>query len=118
MSTVTRYALGVTLGALIATGLFDGPLSLVSAGQLFQPAAIKAPLTVVDRTAKGDRLPTRPDTGNTIIIKRDSAPAGTTTDTRETHDPKLAPASLQDCEPVASPYADPKLGRFAGRCFV
>ncbi|MEA2929369.1 MAG: hypothetical protein QOG38_1797, partial [Hyphomicrobiales bacterium] len=45
MTTVRRYALGVTLGALIATGLFDGPLSLVSAGQVFQPAAIKAPLT-------------------------------------------------------------------------
>jgi hypothetical protein len=114
MSTVTRYALGGVLGALIATGLFDGPLSLVSAGQVFQPAAIKAPLTIVDRSGKGDRL----QPGTTIIIKRDTAPTPPTIGARETLDGKLAPASLQDCEPVASPYADPKLGKFVGRCFV
>ena len=120
MSTLPRYALGVALGALIATGLFDGPLSLVSAEQYLKPAAFKAPapLTVVDRSLKGDRLPLRPDSGTTIIIRRDGAPAAPAIDAKETHDPRLAPASLQDCEPVASPYADPKLGKFAGRCFV
>jgi hypothetical protein len=119
MSTLSRYALGVALGALIATGLFDGPLSLVSAEQYFQPAAFKAPaLTLVDRSLKGDRLPLRPDAGTTIIIRRDGAPAAPAIDAKETHDPRLAPASLQDCEPVASPYADPRLGKFAGRCFV
>lgn len=119
MSTLPRYALGVILGALIATGLFDGPLSLVSAEQYFQPAAFKAPaLALVDRSLKGDRLPLRPDAGTTIIIRRDGAPAAPAIDAKETHDPRLAPASLQDCEPVASPYADPKLGKFAGRCFV
>jgi hypothetical protein len=115
MSTLARYAIGGILGAVIATGLFDGPLSLVSAAQYFQPAAVPAPLTIVDRTAKGDRL--RPDTGTTVI-KRDDAPIGAPIDAKETHDPRLAPASLQDCEPVASPYADPKLGKFVGRCFV
>jgi hypothetical protein len=91
-------------------------LSLVSAGQMFQPAAVKAPLTIVDRSAKGDRL--RPDAGTTILIKRDAPAGAPTIRAKETGDPRLAPASLQDCEPVASPYADPKLGRFAGRCFV
>jgi hypothetical protein len=127
MSTFSRYALAGILGALIATGLFDGPLSLVSAGPVFQPAAVRGDLTVVDRTAKGDRLATRPDAGTTIIQRNDT-PSGTrprndtpstpTIGARETLDPRLAPASLQDCEPVASPYADPKLGKFVGRCFV
>jgi hypothetical protein len=117
MSTLMRYALGALVGALLSTGLFDGPLSLVSAAQYFQPAAIPAPptLTIVDRTAKGDRL--RQGNGTTTVIKRDDAP-GLPAGTKEATDPKLVPASLQDCEPVASPYADPKLGRFAGRCFV
>jgi hypothetical protein len=117
MSTLMRYALGALIGALLSTGLFDGPLSLVSAAQYFQPAAITAPptLTIVDRTAKGDRL--RQGSGTTTVIRREdvpSLPAGT----KEATDPRLVPASLQDCEPVASPYADPKLGKFAGRCFV
>ena len=116
MSTMMRYALGALAGALLSTGLLDGPLSLVSAAQYFQPAAIPAPptLTVVDRSAKGDRL--RPGNGITVI-KRDEAP-GLPAGTREATDPRLVPASTQDCEPVASPYADPKLGKFAGRCFV
>jgi hypothetical protein len=67
----------------------------------------------VDRTAKGDRL--HP---GTTVIRRNDAPAAPTIGARETGDPKLVPASLQDCEPVASPYVDPKLGKFAGRCFV
>ena len=120
MSMVSRYAVAGIFGALLAAGLFDGPLGLVSAQQVFQPAAVKGGLTIVDRSAKGDRLATRPDAGTTIIIKRDEQPvsAPPTIGAKETHDPKLAPASLQDCEPVASPYADPKLGKFAGRCFV
>jgi hypothetical protein len=111
-SPLSRYLLGGALGALIASGLFDGPLSLVSAAQYFQPSAIVPITTVVDRSAKGDRLPQRPDAGTTTI-NRDGG-----TSARETGDPKLVPASLEDCEPVASPYADPKLGKFAGRCFV
>jgi hypothetical protein len=118
MRKLSTYALGALLGALMATGLFDGPLSLVSAEQLFRPAAFPAPLTLVDRSLKGDRLPLRPDPGTTIVIKRDGAPAAPAIDVKETHDPRLAPASLRDCEPVASPYADPRLGKFAGRCFV
>lgn len=117
-SPFSRYVLGGVLGAVIATGLFDGPLSLVSAAQHFQPAAIVPLTTVVDRSAKGDRLPQRPDAGNTIIIRHNGAPRTPTIDARETGDPRLVPASIEDCEPVASPYADPKLGKFAGRCFV
>lgn len=111
-SPLSRYVIGGVLGALIATGLFDGPLSLVSAAQYFQPSAIVPVTTVIDRSAKGDRLPLRPDAGTTIINRNGGTSA------RETGDPKLVPASLEDCEPVASPYADPRLGRFAGRCFV
>ena len=114
-SRLSRYILGGALGALVATGLFDGPLSLVSAAQYFQPAAIVPITTVVDRARKGDRLPQNPDAGTTIIIRGNGTP---TIDARDTGDPRLVPASIEDCEPVASPYADPKLGKFAGRCFV
>ena len=115
MSTLSRYALGALVGTLLSTGLFDGPLSFVSAAQYFQPAATPAPaaLTIVDRSSKGDRL----QPGTTNIIRRDTAP-GLPAGIQEATDPKLVPASVQDCEPVASPYADPKLGKFAGRCFV
>jgi hypothetical protein len=37
-------------------------------------------------------------------------PSTPTIGTRETLDPRRAPASLQDCERVASLYADAKLG--------
>jgi len=111
-SRFSRYVLGAALGAVIASGLFDGPLSLVSAAQYFQPSAIVPITTVIDRRAKGDRLPFGPDAGTSIINRTGGSSA------RETGDPKLVPVSLEDCEPVASPYADPKLGKFAGRCFV
>jgi hypothetical protein len=115
MSTLSRYGLGVILGVVIATGLFDGPLSLVSAAQYLKPAPAPAPMTIVDRSSKGDRL----QPGMTIMIRRDQAPAApATTGINEATDPRLVPASVQDCEPVASPYADPLLGKFAGRCFV
>jgi hypothetical protein len=42
MSTLTRYALGALVGALLSTGLFDGPLSFVSAAQYFQTAPAPA----------------------------------------------------------------------------
>lgn len=106
MSNVSRIILASTVGALLATGLFDGPLSFVSANQSLLPAS----LTDVNRTGKGDRLRVMPDTGTTII--RRNAPA------TESGDPRLVPTSLNDCEPMASPYADPKLGKLAGRCFV
>ena len=114
MSTLSRYGLGVILGVVIATGLFDGPLSLVSAAQYLKPAPVPAPMTIVDRSSKGDRL----QPGMTIMIRRDQAPVAPLPGTREATDPRLVPASVQDCEPVASPYADPLLGKFAGRCFV
>ena len=114
-SRLSRYAVGGALGVLVATGLFDGPLSLVSAAQYFQPASIVPFTTVVDRTRKGDRLQT-PDAGTTIIIRHNSSTP--TIDARDNGDPRLVPTSLEECEPVASPYADPKLGKFAGRCFV
>lgn len=109
--SLSRYVFGGIAGVLLATGIFDGPLSLVSADQFSLPG-----LTNIDRTGKGDRL--RPDAGTTIMIKRDDAPARDPAPVRDASDPKLAPTSLPDCEPLASPYADPRLGRFAGRCFV
>jgi hypothetical protein len=107
MSNVSRILLASTFGALLATGLFDGPLSFVSADQFTQPAGV----TDVVRAGKGDRLQVAPDAGTTIIIRR-------TAPTARDGDPRLVPASLTDCEPLASPYADPKLGKLAGRCFV
>jgi hypothetical protein len=109
--SLSRYVVGGIAGVLLATGIFDGPLSLVSADQFVLPG-----VTQVDRSGKGDRLRLAPDAGTTIMIKRDDAPARAPV--RDASDPRLAPTSLQDCEPLASPYADPRLGRFAGRCFV
>src|SRR5262249_15134967 len=103
-----RIVLASAFGALLASGLFDGPLmSFVSADQVSQPANI----TTVNRTGKGDRW-RAPEPGTTIIIRRET-PA-----TRDASDPKLVPTSISDCEPLASPYADPRLGKFAGRCYV
>ena len=120
-SRVSSYIVGGVLGALIATGLFDGPLSLASAAQFFRPAPIAdAPVTNVDRSHKGDRLTvSHPDTSwtTTIALKRKGAP-GLGGPQEQPSDPRLVPASLKECEPLASPYADPTLGRFAARCFV
>jgi hypothetical protein len=108
MSNTWRFVLASLIGALFATGLLDGPLSLVSADQLAQPAG----LTNVVRSGKGDRLRAVPDAGTTILNRRNAPTAS------ETGDPKLVPTSLTECEPLASPYAEPGLGKFAGRCFV
>lgn len=109
MTSTWRYLIGGVAGVVIATGLFDGPLSLVSAAQYLQPPAVKTdmpPLTIVDRTHKGDRLrASEPASGTTTVVKRGA-------------DPRFVPASLKECEPLASPFADPHLGQLAGRCFV
>ncbi len=121
-SSLSSYLIGAVAGVVIATGIFDGPLSLVSAAQFFQPAApVKTdvtPMTIVDRSGKGDRLPLKhPDvaTSTTIVFKRGDQPSAVG---NEPADRKLVPASLKECEPLASPFADPALGRFAARCFV
>jgi hypothetical protein len=66
------------------------PASATNFDQVFAAAARYA--VDVNRVHKGDRL---------SIVKAAS------------HEPLLP-----DCEPVASPYVDPILGRIAGRCAV
>jgi hypothetical protein len=117
-SSLSRYLIGGVAGVILATGIFDGPLSLVSAQQFFQPATnVRTDqfITIVNRAHKGDRLTaSQPTTATTIIFKRESPALGEKTP----GDPRLVPASLKECEPLASPFADPALGRFAARCFV
>ena len=111
-TSFSRIVIASAFGALLASGLFDGPLSLVSADQFSMPAGF----TDVNRTTKGDRLRVAPD-ANTIVIRTTPAIRGKAS-ASETSDPRFVPTSLEDCEPVASPYADPKLGKFAAKCFV
>ena len=59
--------------------------------QVFADATRQSQSTSVDRTRKGDRLPSF----KTALQE---------------------PALLPNCEPLASPFADPILGRIVGRC--
>jgi hypothetical protein len=105
--------LSAVLGASLTLGLFDGPLGLVFAYQgapVVQPAAITIE---IDRTLKGNRGASPEAPATTVIEKVGGNPAGTAAKDRH-----LAPAKLGDCEPLASPVADPKLATLAGRCFV
>jgi len=140
---LSSYILSAIVAALLATNVFDSPLSLVSAVQFprhplqasAEPAFSKVTATTnVNRSRKSDRLPViraDPVTNTTIILKNVGAPvhivrsaSGTAVQPRtlEINDgkraPTLTPAPQRHCEGLASPYADPILSRFIGRCFV
>jgi hypothetical protein len=119
---------GGIVAALLATGVSDISLGLVSAGQI--PHAT----TNVDRSLKSDRLPvTSADsvTNTTTILKNVRAPQRTVPGasvtparpmTLENDDgeraPKLAPAPLLPCETMASSVSDLNMSSLIGRCFV
>jgi hypothetical protein len=106
--------LSAVLGALLTLGLFDGPLGLVFAYQgapVAQPAAITIQ---IDRTLKSDRGASR-EAPATTVIEKVGGKSGAYPAMNDRH---LAPVKLGDCEPLASPVADPKLATLAGRCFV
>jgi len=86
----------------------------------------------VNRDRKGDRLrasgetdaAASPPTSNTIVVrKNDASPelangASARQNALANAIPLAKPIRMQHCEPVASPFADPVLGRIIGRCFV
>jgi len=93
-----------------------------------------AETTNVDRSRKGDRLTVNDGSwiiNTTIVPKAAGAPnhsvqcANATSgcpESLETDEKKRAPmpepATLIDCEELASPVSDPILSRFIGRCFA
>jgi hypothetical protein len=86
----------------------------------------------VNRGRKGDRLPALgetdaaaiPPAGNTIVVRKNAnSPelangASALQNGLDNAMPVTKPIRMQHCEPVASPFADPVLGRIIGRCFV
>lgn len=105
MSTIT-YLSGFILSAIIATfvatSFFESPTVSTTVGE-FSLQRLQA----VNRDRKSDRLP---------VLSGSDAAAPTLDDAMPT--PKPIPASLADCERVASPFADPALGQIIGRCIV
>jgi len=85
----------------------------------------------VNRDRKGDRLPALGETSaaasppsNTIVVRKNAASpelaigASARQNAFDTAMPVARPIRMQHCEPVASPFADPVLGRIIGHCFV
>jgi hypothetical protein len=86
----------------------------------------------VNRDRKSDRLPVAggsdasapASTSNTTLIPKNAAspePANDPSPRQKASDDNDAMPTakrLRHCEPVASPFADPVLGRIIGRCFV
>jgi hypothetical protein len=86
-------AISLVIGSGIAFKTFAAPASTtrIDFDQLFADATRQGQASYVDRARKGDRL----QTFKTVLPE---------------------PALLPNCEPLASPYADPILGRIVGRC--
>ena len=86
-------AISLVIGSGIAFKTFAAPASTtrIDFDQLFADATRQSQASYVDRARKGDRL----QTFKTVLPE---------------------PALLPNCEPLASPYADPILGRIVGRC--
>jgi hypothetical protein len=94
--------------------------------------AFGATVANVNRDRKGDRLPGLGEadaagprsTSNTIVVRKNapSPQLATGVSARQNASdntmPVAKPIRMQHCEPVASPFADPVLGRIIGRCFV
>ena len=86
-------AISIVIGSGIAFKTFAAPASAtrIDFDQVFADATRQSQSPSVDRARKGDRLPSF-----------------------KTVSPE--PALLPNCEPLASPYADPILGKVVGRC--
>jgi hypothetical protein len=148
MSTIPYLSGSILSGivaAFAAASFFDSPPVSGTAGQFSlqrsqtEGTARSPGSAVIDvnRDRKSDRLPVLSATdgaapaspSNTTVVRKNVAsPAkganGTPARPKafEIDDaiptPKPIPAALADCEPVASPFADPVLGRVIGRCIV
>jgi hypothetical protein len=138
--SLSGYIFGGIAATLLAIGVCGIPLTLVSADHFSRhssQATAKASLsdqaakTKVDRSRKGDRLPlarTSPVANTAVIRKNVVAPADTVHGvpmrprTLEIDEgkgiPRLTPAPMLYCEPMASPVSDPILGGRNGRCFA
>ena len=87
-------AISICIGSGVAFKTFAAaPTSVtrIDFDQVFADATRQSQSTSVDRARKGDRLPSF----------KAALPE---------------PALLANCEPLASPFADPILGRIVGRC--
>ena len=85
-------AISICIGSGIAFKTFAAPASApIDFDQVFADAARQSQSSYVNRARKSDRLPTF----KTVLSE---------------------PALLHNCEPLASPYADPILGKVVGRC--
>jgi hypothetical protein len=130
----------VAVASAIAASNFDGSRAAYVTRSDFDEAFAAASLgrrdgaMGVNRDLKGDRLTlSAADTlslvpsANALTIVRKNAmsppPARDATDRQApqgagTANRKATSARLDHCEPVASPFADPNLGRIIGRCMV
>jgi hypothetical protein len=89
-------AVTISIGSGIAFGTFAAaPASAtkIDFDQIFADATRQSQFPSIDRARKGDRLPSL----KTVLSE---------------------PVLLPNCEPLASPFADPILGRIVGRCDV
>ncbi len=86
-------AISIVMGSGIAFKTFAAPASAtrINFDQVFADATRQSQSSSIDRAHKGDRLPSF-----------------------KTVSPE--PVLLPNCEPLASPFADPILGRIVGRC--
>ena len=86
-------AIGICIGSSIAFKTFAAaPTSAtrIDFDQVFGDAARQSQSLYLDRARKGDRLNVRSALRETVL--------------------------LPNCEPLASPFADPILGKIVGRC--
>jgi hypothetical protein len=86
-------AISICIGSGVAFKTFAAPASAtrIDFDQVFADATRQSQSPYVDRTRKSDRRPTF----KTVLPE---------------------PALLPNCEPLASPFADPILGSIVGRC--
>jgi hypothetical protein len=86
-------AISIVIGSSIAFKTFAAPASAtkIDFDQVFADATQQSQSPHIDRARKGDRLPSF----KAVLAE---------------------PVLLPHCEPLASPFADPILGRIVGRC--
>jgi hypothetical protein len=87
-------AISIVIGSGIAFKTFAAPASAtrINFDQVFADVTQRTQSLHIDRTRKGDRL-----AQSFKIVSPE-------------------PVLLSNCEPLASPFADPILGRIVGRC--
>jgi hypothetical protein len=82
--------IGIFIGSSIAFKTFAAAPTRIDFDQVFADAARQTQSQYVNRTHKSDRLNAKSVSQETTL--------------------------LPNCEPLASPFADPILGRIVGRC--